>query len=141
MDVNVIFLIEGEEESGSVGFYEAVNKNKELFNDVDMILLRYILGYIYLPYIFNGINGIKVTIFMCISNSYWLGEDVPCITYGLRGVIHATVAIHNTRADLHSGVEGGAVSEPLMDLIHVLGKLVNDDKKVLIPGNNLNMMS
>ncbi|KAI8889099.1 Zn-dependent exopeptidase, partial [Backusella circina FSU 941] len=107
LDVNVIFLIEGEEESGSVGFYEAVNKNKELFSDVDMILL---------------------------SNSYWLGEDVPCITYGLRGVIHATVAINNTRADLHSGVEGGAVSEPLMDLIHVLDKLVDSDKKVLIPG-------
>ncbi|KAI9275117.1 hypothetical protein EDC94DRAFT_8412 [Helicostylum pulchrum] len=107
LDVNVIFLIEGEEESGSVGFYEAVNQNKELFQDVDMVLL---------------------------SNSYWLGEDVPCITYGLRGVIHATVSISNKRADLHSGVEGGAVSEPLIDLIHVLGKLVDNNKKVLIPG-------
>ncbi|KAF7729747.1 hypothetical protein EC973_003825 [Apophysomyces ossiformis] len=107
LDVNVIFLIEGEEESGSVGLYEAVEKNKALFTDVDLILL---------------------------SNSYWLGEDVPCITYGLRGVIHASIAISNTRADLHSGVEGGAVSEPLIDLIHVLGKLVGMDKKVLIPG-------
>ncbi|KAI8643152.1 hypothetical protein BD408DRAFT_415352 [Parasitella parasitica] len=107
LDVNVIFLIEGEEESGSVGFYEAVDKNKELFKDVDMVLL---------------------------SNSYWLGEDVPCITYGLRGVIHATISICNKRADLHSGVEGGAVSEPLIDLIHVLGRLVDSDKKVLIPG-------
>ncbi|CAO3656823.1 unnamed protein product [Mucor hiemalis] len=107
LDVNVIFLIEGEEESGSVGFYEAVDQNKELFQDVDMVLL---------------------------SNSYWLGEDVPCITYGLRGVIHATVSICNKRDDLHSGVEGGAVSEPLIDLIHVLGKLVDGDKKVLIPG-------
>jgi di- and tripeptidase len=71
------------------------------------------------------------------SNSYWLGEDVPCITYGLRGVIHATVSISNKRADLHSGVEGGAVSEPLIDLIHVLGKLVDNDKKVLIPGKAL----
>ncbi|CAO3701846.1 unnamed protein product [Rhizopus stolonifer] len=106
LDVNVIFLIEGEEESGSVGFYEAVDQNKALFNDVDIILL---------------------------SNSYWLGEDVPCITYGLRGVVHATVSIHNKRADLHSGVEGGAVSEPLIDLIHVLGKLVDNDKQVLIP--------
>ncbi|KAI8992562.1 WD40-repeat-containing domain protein [Pilobolus umbonatus] len=106
LDVNVIFLIEGEEESGSVGFYEAVDKNKELFEDVDMILL---------------------------SNSYWLGEDVPCITYGLRGVIHATISICNERADLHSGVEGGAVSEPLIDLIHVLGKLVDNNKKVIIP--------
>lgn len=107
LDVNVIFLIEGEEESGSVGFYSAVEQNKALFEDVDMILL---------------------------SNSYWLGEDVPCITYGLRGVIHANVSISNKRPDLHSGVEGGAVSEPLIDLIHVLGKLVDNNKKVLIPG-------
>jgi di- and tripeptidase len=42
LDVNVVFLIEGEEESGSVGFYEAVDKNKELFQDVDMVLLRYL---------------------------------------------------------------------------------------------------
>lgn len=39
----------------------------------------------------------------------------------------------NSLADLHSGVEGGAVSEPLIDLIHVLGRLVDDEKKVLIP--------
>lgn len=107
LDVNVIFLIEGEEESGSVGFYTAVEQNKALFEDVDMILL---------------------------SNSYWLGEDVPCITYGLRGVIHANVSISNKRPDLHSGVEGGAVSEPLIDLIHVLGRLVDNEKNVLIPG-------
>ncbi|KAI8330555.1 hypothetical protein BD560DRAFT_416277 [Blakeslea trispora] len=107
LDVNVIFLIEGEEESGSVGFYEAVESNKELFEDVDVVLL---------------------------SNSYWLGEDVPCITYGLRGVIHAKINISNNRADLHSGVEGGAVSEPLIDLIHVVGRLVDQDKRVLIPG-------
>ncbi|RCH87437.1 hypothetical protein CU098_007221, partial [Rhizopus stolonifer] len=116
LDVNVIFLIEGEEESGSAGFYEAVENNAELFKDVDMILL---------------------------SNSYWLGEDVPCITYGLRGVIHAKINISNNRADLHSGVEGGAVSEPLIDLIHVVGKLVGHDKKVLIPGfyNNVSPMT
>ncbi|ORZ15957.1 hypothetical protein BCR42DRAFT_416210 [Absidia repens] len=107
LDVNVILLIEGEEESGSVGFYDAVNQHKDLFKDVDMILL---------------------------SNSYWLGEDVPCLTYGLRGVMHASIAISNTRADLHSGVEGGAVSEPLIDMIHVLGQLVDNNKKVLIPG-------
>ncbi|ORY93487.1 hypothetical protein BCR43DRAFT_444964 [Syncephalastrum racemosum] len=107
LDANVIFLVEGEEESGSVGFNEAVTKNSELFQGVDMILL---------------------------SNSYWLGEDVPCLTYGLRGVIHAKITISNTLADMHSGVEGGAVSEPLIDLIHVTGQLVGNDKKVLIPG-------
>ncbi|KAI7877892.1 uncharacterized protein EV154DRAFT_545778 [Mucor mucedo] len=106
LNVNVIFLIEGEEESGSHGFLEALAKHQNLFENIDLIIL---------------------------SNSYWLGEDVPCITYGLRGVIHASVTVTSPLADLHSGVEGGAVSEPLIDLIHVLGKLVDDDKKVLIP--------
>ncbi|KAI9489794.1 WD40-repeat-containing domain protein [Zychaea mexicana] len=107
LDVNVIFLVEGEEENGSLGFQDAVNKYKDLFADVDLILL---------------------------SNSYWLGEDVPCITYGLRGVIHASIKISNTLSDLHSGVEGGAVSEPLIDLIHVTGRLVDNNKHVLVPG-------
>lgn len=40
LDVNVVFLIEGEEESGSVGFYEAVEQQKELFKEIDMVLLR-----------------------------------------------------------------------------------------------------
>lgn len=106
LDVNVIFLIEGEEESGSHGFLEALTKHQHLFDSIDLIVL---------------------------SNSYWLGEDVPCITYGLRGVIHARVTVSNSLTDLHSGVEGGAVSEPLIDLIHVLGRLVDSEKKVLIP--------
>ncbi|KAI9351897.1 hypothetical protein BD770DRAFT_393563 [Pilaira anomala] len=106
LNVNVIFLIEGEEESGSHGFLEALEKHQHMFESIDLIIL---------------------------SNSYWLGEDVPCITYGLRGVIHASVTVFNSLTDLHSGVEGGAVSEPLIDLVHVLGKLIDDDKRVCIP--------
>ncbi|KAM3583335.1 hypothetical protein VKS41_004248 [Umbelopsis sp. WA50703] len=107
LNVNVIFLIEGEEESGSIGFAAAVEQHKELFQDIDMILL---------------------------SNSYWLGEDVPCLTYGLRGVIRAGITVSASQADLHSGVEGGAASEPLIDMIKILSKLIDDDNKVLIPG-------
>lgn len=44
---------------------------QELFQGVDMILL---------------------------SNSYWLGEDVPCLTYGLRGVIHAKITVNRKKA-------------------------------------------
>ncbi|CAO3673109.1 unnamed protein product, partial [Umbelopsis vinacea] len=107
LDVNVIFLVEGEEESGSIGFASAAEKHKELFQNIDMILL---------------------------SNSYWLGEDVPCLTYGLRGVIRAVITVSTSQADLHSGVEGGAASEPLIDMIKILSKLVSDDNKVQIPG-------
>ncbi|KAL0088636.1 hypothetical protein F4703DRAFT_1734820, partial [Phycomyces blakesleeanus] len=115
LDVDVLFLIEGEEENGSIGFQEALDEQKAgliwriqpLFEGVDVILL---------------------------SNSYWLGEDVPCLTYGLRGVVHASITVYNGLSDLHSGVEGGAMSEPLVDLIHVLGKLIDTNKRVLVPG-------
>lgn len=76
----------------------------------------------------------RIILILSFSNSYWLGEDVPCLTYGLRGVIHASIEVSNKLADLHSGVEGGAVSEPLIDLIHVTSKLVDSEKNVLIPG-------
>lgn len=50
------------------------------------------------------------------SNSYWIGEDTPCITYGLRGVVHATVLVSGIGPDLHSGVEGGSITEPMVDM-------------------------
>jgi len=74
------------------------------------------------------------------SNSTWIGDDRPCITYGLRGVVHCTVEVsmlhflnrhhHPPRylikvissyPDLHSGIDGGAVAEPMTDMygIHV----------------------
>ncbi|KAI1311038.1 hypothetical protein EDD11_003580 [Mortierella claussenii] len=107
LDVNVKFLIEGEEENGSVGFFQAVEHNIALFQEADVILL---------------------------SNSYWLGEDIPCLTYGLRGVIHSTLTINSKNVDLHSGVDGGAVSEPLIDMVKVLSELVNPDRTAKIPG-------
>ncbi|GAN06837.1 conserved hypothetical protein [Mucor ambiguus] len=106
LDVNVIFLIEGEEECGSNGFLEALTHQHSLFQDIDLILL---------------------------SNSYWLGEDTPCITYGLRGVVRADITVSSGLPNLHSGVEGGAISEPLIDLVHVVGKLVDGERRVLIP--------
>ena len=68
-----------------------------------------------------------------LSNSYWLDDQVPCLTYGLRGVIHASVEISSTRPDTHSGVEGGSIREPMMDLINLLACLT-DQGKVALPG-------
>ncbi|KAJ4299224.1 hypothetical protein N0V90_004468 [Kalmusia sp. IMI 367209] len=105
---DIIFLIEGEEESGSRGFAQAVKAKKELIGDVDWILL---------------------------ANSYWLDDYVPCLTYGLRGVIHATVQIESKHPDLHSGVDGSALlDEPLKDLVMLLSKLTGSHGKVQIPG-------
>ncbi|KAG9315550.1 glutathione degradosome [Chiua virens] len=58
----------------------------------------------------------------------------PCITYGLRGVVHATVEIASGAPDQHSGIEGGAATEPMFDMIRLLAKLTDSQGKVELPG-------
>ncbi|KAK5996566.1 putative di- and tripeptidase DUG2 [Cladobotryum mycophilum] len=108
LENDIVFLLEGEEESRSRGFEEAVKRNKELIGHVDYILL---------------------------ANSYWLDDEVPCLTYGLRGVLHATVCVDSSRPDTHSGVDGShMVDEPLSDLTTILSRLKGRGNRVLIPG-------
>lgn len=105
---NIVFLIEGEEEAGSRGFKEAVKKYKDFIGPIDWILL---------------------------ANSYWLDDEAPCVTYGLRGVVHASVEIQSDRPDLHSGVDGSRESrEPVIDMVNLLAKLTSDGGKIMIPG-------
>jgi di- and tripeptidase len=66
-----------------------------------------------------------------LSNSYWLDDKVPCVTYGLRGVIHASVEISSERPDSHSGVAGGSIQEPMSDLINLLACLTEKGKITL----------
>ncbi|GAA93502.1 hypothetical protein E5Q_00143 [Mixia osmundae IAM 14324] len=105
LDVDFVMLIEGEEESGSTGFAGAVKANSDLIGSIDVIL---------------------------ISNSYWIGENIPCMTFGLRGVIRATLEIASSQPDLHAGMQGGAVHEPLIDLIKVLATLLSKNEHVNI---------
>jgi len=108
LENDVVFLIEGEEEFGSRGFQETVRRNRSVIGDVDYILL---------------------------SNSYWLDDEVPCLTYGLRGVLHATVCVDCNLPDRHSGVDGSCLkNEPLSDLTAVLSQLKGRGNHVLIPG-------
>lgn len=108
LDSDIIFLLEGEEECGSRGFAKAVQNHKKLIGDVDWILL---------------------------ANSYWLDDHVPCLTYGLRGVIHATVQVDSKHPDLHSGVDGSALlDESLKDLVMLLARLSGKHGKIEIPG-------
>ena len=104
---DIVFLIEGEEESGSRGFQQAIKEHKHLIGDIDWILL---------------------------ANSYWLNDSIPCLTYGLRGVIRATVEIASERPDLHSGVDGSRlISEALKDLIALLASLTGPHGLVNLP--------
>ncbi|AEO63939.1 9a521bc8-7bc6-4574-a9b6-ded8b4a4b377 [Thermothielavioides terrestris] len=108
LDSDIVFVIEGEEESGSRGFQETIRKHKDLIGHIDYVLL---------------------------ANSYWLDDEVPCLTYGLRGVLHATVCIDSKYPDLHSGVDGSnLLSEPLSDLTLLLSKLKDAKNHVKIPG-------
>ncbi|KAG2340128.1 Zn-dependent exopeptidase [Suillus weaverae] len=106
LGVDLVFLIEGEEETGSAGFIDAIKEHKHLIGNIDAILL---------------------------SNSTWISEHHPCITYGLRGVVHSTVEITSGVPDLHSGVEGGAAPEPMFDMIRLLATLMDGEGKVAIP--------
>ncbi|KAL1683459.1 hypothetical protein EV122DRAFT_201331 [Schizophyllum commune] len=106
LHADLVFVIEGEEESGSGGFDEAVRKYRAQIGKIDVIL---------------------------VSNSTWIGEEEPCITYGLRGVVHCAVEITNSMPDVHSGVEGGRVKEPMLDMIKLLSTLV-ENGHVAIPG-------
>lgn len=107
LDADVVFVIEGEEECGSRGFEVTIKKHKDTIGPIDWILL---------------------------ANSYWLDDRTPCLTYGLRGVIHATIQIESMHPDLHSGVDGSAqLDEPLKDLVMLLATLSGRKGEVLLP--------
>lgn len=108
LPINIKFVYEAMEESGSEGLEPLI---REL-----------------------GKNWLKDVDFVCISDSYWLGKEKPCLSYGLRGLSYYFVEVQGTDADLHSGCFGGSVYEPLNDLVWLLSQLSSVDGKILIPG-------
>ncbi|KAF5396903.1 Cytosolic non-specific dipeptidase [Paragonimus heterotremus] len=72
--------------------------------------------------------------YVAISDNYWLGQNTPCLTYGLRGVVYFYVTVEGAERVLHSGCHGGAVVEPLTDLISLLSALNDNQGRPLVPG-------
>lgn len=108
LPVNLLCCFEGMEEFGSVGLEKLVmEEGHKFFKDADAV---------------------------CISDNYWVGDDKPCITYGLRGCNYYSITISGPGKDLHSGVFGGATHEPMTDLVTLLSKLVDTKGTILIPG-------
>lgn len=108
LPVNLVFCFEGMEESGSIGLDEFVAKEaSNFYKDVDAV---------------------------CISDNYWLGTKYPVVTYGVRGVQYYEVSVKGPAADLHSGLFGGLVHEPMTDLVQILAQLVTPSGEILIPG-------
>lgn len=106
--VNVKFCFEAMEESGSLGLAELLTRNKDKF-----------------------LAGVDFT---CISDSYWLGKKKPCLTHGLRGICPFHVEVTGIQQDLHSGIYGGIVYEPMADLVWVLSQLTSLENRIVIPG-------
>ncbi|KAF7591574.1 Metallopeptidase M20 [Aspergillus hancockii] len=108
LPVNLRFLFEGMEESGSTGLPEFIKSipGKEIFANVDAA---------------------------CISDNYWLNTTNPCLTYGLRGIAYFHLTIEGPAHELHSGLYGGTVYEPMTDLTIILSKLVSPQGDIQVP--------
>ncbi|MEO9891656.1 dipeptidase [Aurantibacter sp.] len=103
---NVKFMIEGEEEVGSdnLGLFVAANREK-LANDI-----------------------------ILISDTSMIANDVPSISTGLRGLSYVEVEVTGPNKDLHSGVYGGAVANPINILAKMIASLQDDQNRITIPG-------
>ena len=103
---NVKFMIEGEEEVGSESLSWFVPRNKEkLANDV-----------------------------ILISDTGMIANDIPSITTGLRGLSYVEVEITGPNRDLHSGLYGGAVANPINILTKMIASLHDENNHITIPG-------
>ncbi|WP_290699668.1 dipeptidase [Lacinutrix sp.] len=103
---NVKFMIEGEEEVGSVNLAKFVKQNQDkLSNDV-----------------------------ILISDTGMIAKDVPSITTGLRGLSYVEVEVTGPNRDLHSGLYGGAVANPINVLTKMIASLHDENNHITIPG-------
>ena len=102
---NVKFMIEGEEEIGSVNLGDFCRKNVEKLA-CDVIL---------------------------ISDTSIIANDVPSITTGLRGLTYLEVEVVGANRDLHSGVYGGAVANPINVLCDMIASLHDAAGRITIP--------
>lgn len=103
---NIKVLIEGEEESGS----EALHAGLPGWGD-----------------------DVQSDILM-VADTGMVASGVPTITMGLRGIAHCEVSARGPKVDIHSGIYGGMVRNPLQALSTIVASLYNDDGSVAVPG-------
>ena len=106
LPINVKVLIEGEEEVGSVSLWDYVKKNTAKLKADALV----------------------------VSDTSMLSRGVPSITYGLRGLNYYQIEITGPSKDLHSGVYGGAVPNPLTIVCELFAKLHDKSFRVNVPG-------
>ena len=105
--VKFTVMLEGEEESGSVNLEEFVREHADRLKKTDVCV---------------------------ISDTGMLGRGKPAITYGVRGLAYTEITLTGPDQDLHSGLWGGKVPNPINELVKVLSGLWDDDRRVTIPG-------
>jgi len=103
---NVKFMIEGEEEIGSPSLGKWCETHKEMLK-ADIIL---------------------------VSDTGMLSLDMPSITTGLRGLAYWQVEVTGPNRDLHSGIFGGAVANPINVLAKMIASMTDEDGRVTMPG-------
>ncbi len=103
---NVKFMVEGEEEIGSPSLGKFCEQNKELLK-ADVIL---------------------------VSDTGMIAPDIPSITTGLRGLAYMEVEVTGPNKDLHSGLFGGAVANPINILTSMIASLTDENNVITIPG-------
>jgi acetylornithine deacetylase/succinyl-diaminopimelate desuccinylase-like protein len=103
---NVKFMLEGEEEIGSPSLYGFCEQHKDLLKS-DVIL---------------------------VCDTSMIAPDVPSITSGLRGLCYWEVEVTGANHDLHSGIYGGAVANPINILCKMIAGLHDEDGHITIPG-------
>jgi len=106
LPVNLKFMIEGEEEVGSENLEAFLNDNKEKLN-ADVIL---------------------------VSDTSIIANDTPSLETGLRGLAYMEVEVVGPNRDLHSGVYGGGVANPINVLCDMIASLQDEDGHITIPG-------
>ena len=103
---NVKFMFEGEEEVGSTNLGPFIEGHKEKLN-CDVV---------------------------AVSDTSIIANDVPSITVGLRGLSYVEVEVVGPNKDLHSGVYGGAVGNPVNILCEMIASLKDENNHITIPG-------
>lgn len=106
LSTNIKFIIEGEEEIGSPSLAQFVSANKELLS-ADVIL---------------------------ISDTAMISMENPSIDIGVRGLSYIEVEVTGPNRDLHSGVYGGAVANPITMLAKMIASCHDENNHITIPG-------
>ncbi|MFN8475688.1 MAG: dipeptidase [Anaerolineae bacterium] len=106
LPVNVKFILEGEEETGSAHLTPFIEANVPLLA-ADAVL---------------------------ICDSAWVAPDAPTLIYGLRGLTYVELEVVGPSQDLHSGAFGGPIYNPIQALCDILAHLKDDQGRVQIPG-------